>query len=558
MTAAMSTGRQGAGLALATLAAGQFVMTLDTSVMNVSIATVAHDVGTDVTGIQTAITMYTLVMASLMITGGKIGQILGNKRAFVIGGIVYACGSLTTALAHSLPVLLVGWSLLEGMGAALILPSIVALVATNFAKPDRPKAYGLLAAAAAVTVAIGPLIGGLATTYASWRYVFVGEVVVMVGVLMLAKRIHSSPPDPSVRLDLVGTAMSAAGMGTLVYGLLRSGTWGFIQPKPGAPTWVGLSPAFWLAFGGLALLGAFLSWERRVVAAGREPLVDPTLLKNRVLRSSLAAFFFQFMLQAGLFFLIALYLGVALGLSAISTALRIMPFSVTLMLAAVGVPRLLPHTSPRRIVRAGFSLMVTALTTMVVLLRLTDSTIVTFLPLLIAGLGTGALASQLASVAVSSVPDERSGEIGGLQNTGTNLGASIATAFAGAMLVAALSTSFFNGLQNNLNVPPAVYEGAQTQLVAGVPFVSDRELTAALDKAGVPADVAQAVIDTNTASRVKALQVTLALLALMGVIGIVTTGGIPDVQPADAAGAVLDGSHDGSAPDPVPDPTSRR
>src|SRR5215469_16817491 len=147
-----------AGMVLLTLASAQFLMTLDSSVMNVSIATVAKDVGTTVTGIQTAITFYTLVMASLMITGGKVGQILGRKRAFAIGCVIYGCGSLTTALSPSLPVLLVGWSFLEGVGAALILPAIVALVAANFGPEGRPRAYGLVMAAGAVAVAIGPLI----------------------------------------------------------------------------------------------------------------------------------------------------------------------------------------------------------------------------------------------------------------------------------------------------------------------------------------------------------------------------------------------------------------
>ena len=162
-----------------TLAAGQFLMTLDSSVMNVSIATVAEDVGTTVTGIQTAITFYTLVMATLMITGGKIGQIIGRKRAFAIGCVIYGCGSFTTAIAPNLAVLMLGWSVLEGVGAALIMPAIVALVASNFGRPERPRAYGLVASAGAIAVAAGPLIGGLFTTYASWRWVFAGEVLVV-------------------------------------------------------------------------------------------------------------------------------------------------------------------------------------------------------------------------------------------------------------------------------------------------------------------------------------------------------------------------------------------
>ena len=177
-----TTTAAGAGLVLATLSAGQFLMTLDSSVMNVSIAQVAEDVGTTVTGVQTAITLYTLVMATMMITGGKVGSIIGRKKAFTIGCVIYAAGSLTTALAQNLTVLIVGWSFLEGIGAALIMPAIVALVASNFAAPERPKAYGLVASAGAIAVAAGPLIGGAVTTLWTWRLVFAGEVVIVAAI----------------------------------------------------------------------------------------------------------------------------------------------------------------------------------------------------------------------------------------------------------------------------------------------------------------------------------------------------------------------------------------
>src|SRR5512132_1692976 len=226
------------GIVLLTLASAQFLMTLDSSVMNVSIATVAKDVGTTVTGIQTAITFYTLVMASLMITGGKVGQILGRKRAFAIGCVIYGCGSFITAIAPSLGVLVVGWSVLEGVGAALIMPAIVALVASNFARPERPRAYGLVASAGAIAVAAGPLIGGLFTTYLSWRLVFAAEVVIVLVILVLTRRMADTPAEPGVGLDLVGTGLSAAGLGLVVYGILRTGEWGFIQPKPSAPAWL--------------------------------------------------------------------------------------------------------------------------------------------------------------------------------------------------------------------------------------------------------------------------------------------------------------------------------
>ena len=208
-TGSAETATSAASVVLLTLATAQFLMTLDSSVMNVSIATVANDVGTTVTGIQTAITMYTLVMAAFMITGGKIGQIIGRKRAFAIGCVIYGCGSFTTAIAPNLPVLLFGWSLLEGLGAALIMPAIVAFVATNFARDERPRAYGLVASAGAIAVAAGPLIGGLFTTYASWRWVFAGEVLIVIVILALASEWPTHPPI-RVKLDLVGTGLSAA------------------------------------------------------------------------------------------------------------------------------------------------------------------------------------------------------------------------------------------------------------------------------------------------------------------------------------------------------------
>src|SRR3954471_18382222 len=248
-----TTGQVGAAApkaVLVTLAAAQFVMILDASVMNVSIATVASDLGTTVTGIQTAITLYTLVMAALMITGGRMGAILGRKRAFTIGCVIYACGSMTTALSPNLAVLMFGWSFLEGVGAALVLPAIVALVASNFTKAERPKAYGVVMAGGAIAVAVGPLIGGVFTTYWSWRYVFVGEVLIIGVVLLLNRRTADTPRNEDAHLDLVGTALSALGLGLVVYGILRSGTWGFVTPKPEAPEWLGLLPVIWLILGG--------------------------------------------------------------------------------------------------------------------------------------------------------------------------------------------------------------------------------------------------------------------------------------------------------------------
>jgi EmrB/QacA subfamily drug resistance transporter len=525
------TAAKGAQVILVTLAAGQFLMALDSSVMNVSIATVAEDVGTTVTGIQGAITAYTLVMAMLMIPGAKVGALIGRKRAFMIGCVIYGCGSFTTAISGSLPVLLFGWSFLEGVGAALILPSIVALVAGNFPAARRPAAYGLVAAAGAIAIAVGPLIGGLATTYASWRWVFAGEVILVIVILVLARRAEDAPPDRRPKIDLIGAVLCAAGLGVFVFGVLRSGSWGWVAPKTGAPEWFGISPVPWLMFAGLALVWSFLRWEARMVAHGEEPLVDPALLRNAQLAGGLTMFFFQYLLMMGVFFLLPLYLSVALGLSAIDTGLRIMPMSLTLLAAALGVPRLFPHVSPRLVVRIGIVVMLLGLLVLLAAIDVDAGAEIVTVPLLLVGLGLGALASQLGAVTVSAVPDEQSSEVGGLQNTVTNLGASLGTALTGSILIAVLTASFLTHVEASSSIPESVKSKANTELSAGIPFMSDKQLEAAAKEAGASTAVTQAALDANAHARLDGLRAGLTVLILIGAVAIFFVGGIPTRQP---------------------------
>jgi EmrB/QacA subfamily drug resistance transporter len=522
------------GLVLLTLGAGQFLMALDSSVMNVSIATVAKDVGSTVTGIQGAITAYTLVMAMLMVPGGKVGALVGRKRAFVIGCAVYGCGSLTTALAPNLTVLVIGWSFLEGVGASLILPAIVALVAGNFAVERRSAAYGLVTGAGAVAIAVGPLIGGVATTYFSWRWVFAGEVVLVLVILLLARRVVDTPVDRRSHLDLVGALLCALGLGTFVFGVLRSSVWGWFLPKPGAPSWLGVSLVVWLMMAGLLLIWFFLRWEARLAARGREPLLDRDLLRNRQLTGGLTMFFFQYLVQMGVFFLVPLYLSVALGLSALQTGARILPLSLTLLAAAILIPRLLPNASPRRVVRSGvFSLLAGAVVLLAALDADAGAEIVT-LPLLLIGLGMGALASQLGAVTVSAVPDEKSTEVGGVQNAVTNLGASIGTALAGSIMIAALTTSFHSSFEQNPAVPAEVKSQAVARLSSGVPFLSDAQLESALQAAGASPEVTSAALDANATARLDGLRAALAVLAGAALLALFFTQRIPAAPPRSA------------------------
>jgi hypothetical protein len=238
-------------------------------------------------------------------------------------------------------------------------------------------------------------------------------------------------------------------------------------------------------------------------------------------------FFLLYLVQAGLFFTIPLFLSVSLGLTALETGVRILPLSVTLLLAAVGIPRFFPDASPRRVVRLGLIAMLLGIVVLLAALDATADAAIVTVPLLLAGLGIGALASQLGAVTVSAVPDEQSPAVGGLQNTATNLGAALGTALAGSILIAALTTSFLQGVQGNPDIPESLQTQASVQLAPGVPFLSDAQLQTALTNAGVSPDVTATAIDINRDARIAGLRAALAALAVIGTLGLFAARRIP-------------------------------
>jgi len=562
-TAGADPGRRSGVLAL--LASGQFLMTLDSSVMNVSIQSVANDLHTTVTGIQTAITLYTLVMAATMITGGKIGAIVGRRRAFGVGLVIYGSGSFVTAIAPNLTVLIIGWSLLEGLGAALIMPAIVALVAGNVPREGRAAAYGMIAAASAIAVAAGPLIGGAVTTFASWRWVFLGEVVVVLVILAFLRTVTDTPPEERRPFDGFGALLSVVGLSLTVLGVLQSGSWGWVRPKGDTPALAGVSLTFWLILGGLLVLWALLEWEGHRERTGAEPLFAPSMFANRQLTGGLVLFNLQFLIQAGVFFTIPLFLSVVLGLNALQTGLRLLPLSIALLVSALAVPRLWPTASPRRVTRVGLASMLAGTLVLVGGLSPGAGAEIVLVPMALIGLGIGALASQLGAVTVSSFPDEMSAEIGGLQNTATNLGASLGTALVGSVLIATLTTTFLAGVQGNPAVPASVSSQASVTLEAGIPFVSDAALTEHLATTSLSPAAQEAVVAENTAARLTGLRAALALVAVVAVLALFLARLLPtepvaatarrDDEP-DGAGDAPDGASD--APDGASDAPSSR
>jgi Na+/melibiose symporter-like transporter len=390
-------------------------------------------------------------------------------------------------------------------------------------------------AAGAIAVALGPLIGGLFTTYLSWRLVFAGEVLIVLGILVLARRIEDEPRGARPEIDVVGVALSAAGLGLAVFGVLRSSVWGWVTPKPDAPELFGVSAVVWLVLAGAFLLWLFFEWESRLEARGREPLVRPSMLDNHQLRGGLTMFFFQYFVQSGVFFVVPLFLSVSLGLSAIDTGVRLLPLSLTLLIAAAGIPRFRPNANPRRVVRLALLAMLAGALVLLAGIDEDASAEIVTVPMLLLGLGIGALASQLGSVTVSAVPDDLSPEVGGLQNTATNVGASLGTALAGSVLIASLTATLLAGIQSNPAVPQDVSQQASVELSSGVPFLSDKDLEAALDQAGVTGDTATAIVDENAKARLQALRTALAVIALVAAIALFFSGGIPTRQPGSPA-----------------------
>src|SRR3954469_6978253 len=442
---------------LAVLGAAQFLMVLDQAVMNVAISQLVEDFDTTVTTIQMVIAFYALVMAGLMLTGGKLGDIWGRRRAFTIGICIYAVGSGLTAASWSVPTLTLGWSILEGIGAALVLPAMVALVASTFQGQDRALAYGVLGGVAGAGIAVGPILGGWATTELSWRVVFVGEVVVAIGILLGTQLIREPEREgPPPVLDWVGGVLSASGLALGVFGVLQASNWGWLAPRSSPIEPFGFSlPPFVIAAGAL-VLGGFVAWERRRERLGQDPLVHLPLLRIPSLRGGVAMFLAQNLILMGVFFTIPLFLQVVQGLDALETGVRMLPASAGLFFAAIAGSALAKRFAPRPLVRIGLGTVFVA----ILLLLTTIEPELDNAPFLIAmgvlGVGMGLVVSQLGNVVQSAVGDRDRSEAGGLQFTAQQLGSSLGTAFLGAVVITGLVGAFDSKIASDPQISKSV------------------------------------------------------------------------------------------------------
>lgn len=516
---------------LVALATAQFLMVLDQSVMNVSISALVKDFDTTVTTIQGVITLYCLVMAMFLLTGAKIGDIIGRRRAFVIGLIIYGCGSAITAASQSVAVLAVGWSILEGLGAALVLPALVALIAGNFDKGERKVAFAVIGGVAGAGIAVGPILGGWATTEYTWRIVFLGEVGMVLVILAMTRLLaDTARVRPAPRLDILGAALSAAGLGAIVLGVLQSSTWGWIKPKNSPVEPLGFSLTIFLIALGGALLWSFTRWQRHREAAGTDPLVHLDLLKVPPLRSGLAGLFTQNLILLGVFFIVPLYLQLVLGLDALDTGIKMLPISITMFITAAMGSRLSSRYTIRAMVRTGLTITVVALLLLLVTIRpeLNDAAFASSMAVL--GIGMGLIVSQLGNVVQSSVDASGRGEAGGLQYTGSQLGSSLGVALIGAIVLAGLAGVFTSKIEGDARISAEVSAQVGVAVESGVDFVSSDQVEAAAHQAGLDQASTQVLLDSYEDAQLQSLKAGLLAAALLALTSLAFTRNLPHAE----------------------------
>ncbi len=513
---------------LAVLGAAQFLMVLDQAVMNVAISQLVEDFDTTVTTIQIVIALYALVMAGLMMTGGKLGDLWGRKRAFTIGLCIYGSGSALTAASWSVPSLTLGWSVLEGVGAALVLPAMVALVATNFRGGDRAVAYGALGGIAGAGIAVGPILGGWATTELSWRVVFVGEVLVALAIVAGTRLVREpARTGPAPSLDLVGGVLSAAGLGIAVLGVLQASNWGWLLPRnsPIEPFGLSLTP-FVIALG-LTILAAFRSWERHREEGGRPPLVHLGLLGIARLRGGLSMLLAQNLVLMGIFFTVPLFLQIVQGLDALDTGVRMLPASVGLFVSALVGSGLARRFPARTLVRTGLAIVLLAVLLLLDTVEPQLDTASFLVAMGVLGIGMGLVVSQLGNVVQSSVGDEDRSEAGGLQNTAQQLGSSLGTALLGAIVITGLIGAFTSNIAQDPQISAEVEQEVSVRVSSGASFVSAEDVRAAAQQEGLDPQTTDRLVAGYEGAQLDALRIAFLGAAFLVLASFASTGRLP-------------------------------
>ena len=489
------------------LAMAMFVLVVDTSLMNVSISAVVKDLGTTVSGVQSAIALEALVSAAFILISSKIGDLIGRRRAYVLGLMGYGVGALAMTVTQSLLPVVIFWAICGGLGASLLLPAMQSLIHGNFDGSAQKRVYALVGASAAIAAAIGPLLGGFVTTFLSWRVGFLLELVVIGVVLAGIRLIRDVPFTGDRRLDLGGAVLSVVGMGGIVLGILA---W-----QEGAEA-VGLL----IVAGGIAL-GSRWWWRGHRKRQGLVTLLDPDLLRSVVFRLGISGQMLQYVALGGAMIALPIFLQMVLGYNALQTGLSLAPLSLTMFAVAILIGRRPGRRRPSRIIQAGFVLLSVGVASMLPLVPRVDSGLWLAIPLAIVGSGLGLLVSQLNNYTLAPISEERISEAAGVNSAAGSFGLSFGLALAGGVMLATLAFSFTAQAQASAVLAPEQADQVARALEDDAEVMSDAQLEALL--VGQPQAVQDEILRINDDVRAFALQVALLVPLLSGLLGLLAS-----------------------------------
>ena len=501
------------------LAMAMFVLVVDTSLMNVSISSVVRDLDTTVSGVQSAIALEALVSAAFILIGSKVGDLIGRKRAYVLGLLGYAIGALAMVLAQGLVAIIVFWAVVGGIGASLLLPSMQSLIHGNFQGTAQRKAYALVGAAAAIAAAVGPLLGGFITTFLSWRVGFLLEDLIIAVVLSGIGLVHDVPYTGPRRVDLVGAGLSVLGMGGIVLGIL---VWQEGGDSVGAL----------LVIGAMAL-AALAWWLRRRARQGKATLLDPDLFGSKVFRLGISQQMLQQIALGGAMIALPIYLQMVLEYNALEAGLSLAPLSLSMFGIALLAGRRAGKRRPSSVIRLGFTLLTTGMLLLLPIVPRADSGWWLLVPLVIAGSGLGLLVSQLNNYTLAPISEERVSEAAGVNSAAGSFGLSFGLAFAGAIMLATLSITFTDKAEASTVLTPDQQQRVAQALDDDAEVMSNTHLEEQL--AGQTPQVQDEIVRINTEARPLALQVALLIPILAGLAGLLNSLRIlrlPDPAPS--------------------------
>ena len=518
---------------LITMALAMFIIVIDTTIMNVSISALIVDLKTTVTGVQSAISIYAMVMASLMLIGSRLADILGSKRIFMVGLVIYGLGTTIASLSNSLPMLIIGWSVMEGVGAALMIPTLQVLLRRGYEGEDLAFAYGMIAAVAAVGAAVGPIVGGFFTTYISWRWAFRTELLIVIIVFFMSRNLAKDiRQDPRPKFDFLGALLSILAWSSIVLGILLAQEYGFFLAKKPfmlgdlalAPFGLSISPTM-IGFGVIMVM-LLIEWEERLEAKGKQGLFSPSIFQTPGLKRGITVRFIQMAIMAGFLYIFPLILQLGFAYTAMQTGLALMPFSLSLLIMALFGSKLSSRFFANRIIAMGFGLALVGLVVFASSIQPGITASELALGALF-GVGIGLINSQILNLILSSPPPEKTAETAGLNSTFEQLGNAIGVALIGTVLMGALFAFTQEGVTQSTILPPDAKTTINQSLEQGINLVSDAEIEAGLAEAQIDEAIAQDIFHIYDLARTRAFKAGASLLVFFSLIGLMLSFRLP-------------------------------